>query len=718
LGGFVVVAHGVAEAKPNVTVRFIASKTEWRTVTQSVVTDWENRQQIKTLSLRSDSSLDLLNNEFLTWCDDKHPPIQVEPSPPYTKEFNGLAERTIGILKRITRSFLVHAHLPLVMFSYALNQAMHMRNNLIHPYKNNIPYEQWFKQPTHVTKFKPFGCLVSIYIFKEQRKSQNSVSELGVFLGNKGENLYFCYNYRTKSVMTYYHVRFYPDIFPGLSSPKPNPPSSPMRRKRMRSEEVEDEYEPQNTYNNNDFMEDSPSLIHDREVSRPTNSDRETSGPSTPEPEISGPSNSEPVLESDEEEQIPRRSSRNRQVPREYWVQHGFIQQNKLFELTTANIQCDIQTLTSNDNLMKVKINSVSEKQKLTFNPVRPQNDKIKWPEPAPSAFPKDVGLSIKSSELPPIPKNVQEAVQHDKYGPFFLAAMISEIESFNERDIYTMIPRPSHKEHILGSKWVFAYKLDKDNNLIRFKARCVAQGFTQIPGLNYNETFSPVVKIESIRMAVAMSLFYNMEMEQMDVSTAFLYGTLKEKNLMRIPLGFEQYDKAGLPYVLDLKHSLYGLHQGSREWYLELKKTATTEGFIPMKSDPCVLLKYDKNRHKMLILLVYIDDLIFVTNSEELMKKMKDSIKIYYKTQDIGTANWILKIQIERVSNGIYLGQPQYTQKILEHVNFWNIPEKEFKEVPMVATWKNDVNSPLLSDKEKFTYISVKVRPIVIIKS
>jgi hypothetical protein len=166
------------------------------------------------------------------------------------------------------------------------------------------------------------------------------------------------------------------------------------------------------------------------------------------------------------------------------------------------------------------------EKQKLIFNPIRPQNDKINWPEPAPSAFPKDVGLAIKLSELPPIPKNVQEAVQHHKYGSFFLAAMISEIESFNERDIYTLIPNPLHKEHILGSKWVFAYKLDKDNNLIRFKARCVAQGFKQIPGLNYNETFSPVVKIESIRMAVAMSLFYNMEMEQMDVSTAFLYGT------------------------------------------------------------------------------------------------------------------------------------------------------------------------------------------------
>ena len=192
---------------------------------------------------------------------------------------------------------------------------------------------------------------------------------------------------------------------------------------------------------------------------------------------------------------------------------------------------------------------------------------------------------------------------------------MISEIESFNERDIYTIIPKLPHKIHILGSKWVFAYKLDKDNNLTRFKARCVAQGFTQIPGLNYNETFSPVVKIESIRMAVAMSLFYNMEMEQMDVSTAFLYGTLKEKNLMKIPLGFEKYDKAGLPYILDLKHSLYGLHQGSREWYLELRKSAESEGFIPMKSDPCVLLKYDEHKHKMLILLVYIDDLIFITN-------------------------------------------------------------------------------------------------------
>ena len=122
------------------------------------------------LSPRSDSSLDLLNNKFLTWCDDKTP---------YTKEFNGQVERNIGILKRMTRSFLVHAHLPLVTYSYALNQATHIRNNLIHPYKNNIPYEQWFKQPTHVTKFRPFGCLVNIYIFPEQRKTLNSVSELG-----------------------------------------------------------------------------------------------------------------------------------------------------------------------------------------------------------------------------------------------------------------------------------------------------------------------------------------------------------------------------------------------------------------------------------------------------------------------------------------------------------------------------------------------------------
>ena len=219
---------------------------------------------------------------------------------------------------------------------------------------------------------RPFGCLVSIFIFPEQRKQSNNVAELGIFVGNKGENLYYCYNYRLKSVMTYYHIRFYTDIFPGLSPPMQSisiPPS--ILGKRVRDEgapeytlnEERDEYEIENEQTNSyeDILD-----IH----KLPTKDDVDIQNHNNKN-EDENKNNIYEESQNEEEEITLRRSTRNRYPPREYWVQRGFIQQNHLFQLTTSILEYNKELLTSNikENRKETLHNISCDNMKLKYNP-------------------------------------------------------------------------------------------------------------------------------------------------------------------------------------------------------------------------------------------------------------------------------------------------------------------------------------------------------------
>ncbi|XP_075636638.1 uncharacterized protein LOC142608863 [Castanea sativa] len=198
------------------------------------------------------------------------------------------------------------------------------------------------------------------------------------------------------------------------------------------------------------------------------------------------------------------------------------------------------------------------------------------------------ISEEIPKEILPPEPKDVQELVKTTKVeealqDESWVEAMHDELLQFQRNDVWTLVPRPEG-EHIIGTKWIFHNKTDEKGNMIRNKARLVAQGYSQMEGVDYNETFAPVARMESIRFPLALACHLKFKLYQMDVKTAFLNGFLKEDVYVAQPNGF--IDSHFPNHVLYLKKALYGLKQAPKAWYDRLTQYLMSHGFTRGKVD------------------------------------------------------------------------------------------------------------------------------------
>ena len=222
----------------------------------------------------------------------------------------------------------------------------------------------------------------------------------------------------------------------------------------------------------------------------------------------------------------------------------------------------------------------------------------------------------------------------------------------------------------VIGSKWVFKRKIDLGGSVERYKARLVAQGFTQKPGLDYDETFCPVVRFESLRTLAAMAVQDGLILHQMDVTSAFLNGTLSEEVYMKQPEGFIEKGKENL--VCKLKHSIYGLKQSPRCWNATLDRQLRHMGFIQSTSDPCI---YTASEGEAFIIGVYVDDIILAGKSEKKMADIKKALSDKFEMKDLGELHYFLGVKViqDRKKGNIWIGQPVYTENTLQKFGMEN---------------------------------------------
>ncbi|NWD34177.1 hypothetical protein HX793_30735, partial [Pseudomonas reactans] len=185
-------------------------------------------------------------------------------------------------------------------------------------------------------------------------------------------------------------------------------------------------------------------------------------------------------------------------------------------------------------------------------------------------------------------PANYQEAVAGPESAKW-KEAMDSEIKSMYDNQVWNLVDNVPGRKTV-GCKWIFKKKTDMDGKVHTFKARLVAKGFTQTPGVDYDETFSPVAKIKSIRIMLAIAAFHDYEIWQMDVKTAFLNGKLTEDVYMNQPEGF--VDAKYPNKVCKLERSIYGLKQASRSWNLCFHEKVKEFGFSRSEDESCVYVK------------------------------------------------------------------------------------------------------------------------------
>src|ERR1044071_497299 len=155
---------------------------------------------------------------------------------------------------------------------------------------------------------------------------------------------------------------------------------------------------------------------------------------------------------------------------------------------------------------------------------------------------------------------------------------MQEELNQFERNKVWTLVPRPKDR-HIIRTRWVFRNKLDDSGTVIRNKARLVAQGYNQQEGIDYDETFAPVARIEAIRLLIAYAAHKGFKLFQMDVKTTFLNGVLQEEVYVKQPPGFE--DPKNPDHVYHLDKALYGLKQAPRAWYDRSASTKISKGTL-----------------------------------------------------------------------------------------------------------------------------------------
>ncbi|KAJ9547239.1 hypothetical protein OSB04_019782 [Centaurea solstitialis] len=258
-------------------------------------------------------------------------------------------------------------------------------------------------------------------------------------------------------------------------------------------------------------------------------------------------------------------------------------------------------------------------------------------------------------------PKNVSQALDDSDW----LLAMQEELLQFKRNKVYRLVPRPQDKS-IIKTKWIFRNKKDESGVIVRNKARLVAKGYSQQEGIDYDETFAPVARIEAIRIFLAYAAHKNIKVFQMDVKSAFLNGVLHEEVYIEQPEGFVDPDFPDHVCILD--KALYGLKQAPRAWYETLTNHLLSKGFKRGTIDTTLFLK--KEGDDLLLVQIYVDDIIFGSTNPELCTKFSEIMETEFEMSMMGELNFFLGIQVKQNPDGIFINQSKYIKDMLKKFN------------------------------------------------
>jgi len=268
-------------------------------------------------------------------------------------------------------------------------------------------------------------------------------------------------------------------------------------------------------------------------------------------------------------------------------------------------------------------------------------------------------GLAATSSPSPsPLPANYRSALADANWR----AAMMAEYQALVDNDTWRLVPRPPGANVVTG-KWIFRHKFHADGSLARHKARWVVRGFSQREGIDYDETFSPVVKQATIRTVLSIAVSRAWPIHQLDVKNAFLHGHLDETVYCQQPPGF--VDPAAADHVCLLQKSLYGLKQAPRAWYQRFAAFLQQLGFVTSTSDTSLFVLTEGT--SLAYLLLYVDDIILTASTPALLQRLMARLQSEFAMTDLGALHHFLGVAVTRTSDGLIMSQRQYAVDLLQ---------------------------------------------------
>ncbi|GJZ78099.1 retrovirus-related pol polyprotein from transposon TNT 1-94, partial [Tanacetum coccineum] len=298
-------------------------------------------------------------------------------------------------------------------------------------------------------------------------------------------------------------------------------------------------------------------------------------------------------------------------------------------------------------------------------------------------------------------PKNVNEALGDESW----IVAMQEELNQFVANDVWELVPQPRNMT-IIGTKWVFRNKLDENGIVSRNKARLVAQGYNQQEGIDYDETYAPVARLESIRILLAYACALDFKLFQMDVKSAFLNGFINEEVYVAQPPGFIDFEKPD--HVYKLKKALYGLKQAPKAWYDRLKAFLIKHEY---KIDEYKMGMVDntlftkKRSSNLIIVQIYVDDIIFGSTCQDMCDEFAKIMHDEFEMSMMGELNFFLGLQIKQMEDGIFFNQSKYIKEMLKK---FGLEESKPMKTPMSSDTK------LTKDEECESVDSTKYRGMI----
>ncbi|GJW91372.1 ribonuclease H-like domain-containing protein, partial [Tanacetum coccineum] len=672
-------------------VFFLVYKDETYDILHDLIVGLENKLRRKVKTIRCDHGTEFKNKLMNEFCAKKG--IQREYSIARTPQQNGVAERKNRTLIEAARTMLADSLLPIQFWAEAVHTACYVLNRvLVTKPQMKTPYELLMGKSPNISFMKPFGCPLTILNTLDHLGKFEGKSEEGYLLGYSTNSKGFrVYNRVTRKVQDCLHVDFLenqmnqkgkgPDWMFDLDILTPSLNYIPVRKENQVDTAVKQsnsvDFEDNKDFDESTVDKEVSLTVEDQDLQKEFENLMLQETIAHSHMEIQGIA-SEKRKEKGKE--IYDLSESDDDLPKD-GIFHGnsFDDENKD---TEEEIDLDLNNM---DNTTDVSYSSTlrihqNHPQSHIIGPTtlgvktRKQLQGTSTPHQALFSFickqnrtnHKDQQTCLFACFLSQEePKKITQALQDESW----VEAMQEELLQFKLQNVWVLCDLPDGKR-VIGTKWVFRNKRDERGTIIRNKARLVAQGYRQEEGVDYDEVFAPVARIEAIRLFLAFASFMGFSVYQMDVKSAFLYGNITEEVYVNQPPGF--VDPHHPNKVYKVIKALYGLHQAPRAWYERLSTFLLKHGYRRGAIDKTLFIKRD--RKDIMLVQVYVDDIIFGSTKTSMVKEFEELMQKEFKMSSMGELTFFLGLQVKQSTAGIFISQDKYVKDILNKFDFRTI--------------------------------------------
>ncbi|GJV37294.1 retrovirus-related pol polyprotein from transposon TNT 1-94 [Tanacetum coccineum] len=594
------------------------------------------------ISIKSQSQSKMTLREYYEKVGISH-----ETSVARSLQQNGVVERRNRTLIEAARTMLIYAKAPLFLWAEAVATACYTQNrSMIRLRHGKTPYELLHNKPLDLSYLHVFGALCYPTNDSENLGKLQPKADIGIFISYAPtKKAFWIYNRRTRRIIETIHVDF--DKLTAMAS------------KHSSSGPALHEITPATISSSVDHP--APEVVAPiNEVIAPVLADSTGSPSSTivdqDAPSLSNsqttPETEPPVIPNDVEED-------------NHDIEVAHMGNDPYLGVPIPEIPSDqslssdsIHTILQPDHQISEHNSKWTKDHPLEIiigELVRPVSTWLQLHEQALFCYYDAFLTAVK-------PKTYKDALTQ----ACWIEAMQEELNEFERLEVWELVPRPD-KVMVITLKWIYKVKLDELGGILKNKARLVARGYRQEEGIDFEESFAPVARLEAIRIFLAFAAHMNMVVYQMDVKTAFLNGNLREEVYVSQPDGF--VDKDNPNHVYKLKKALYGLKQAPRAWYDMLSSFLISQDFSKGSVDPTLFIHRDGK--ELLLVQIYVDDIIFAASTPELCDLFSKIMCSKFKMSMMGKISFFLGLQISQSPRGIFINQSKYALESLKKYGF-----------------------------------------------